>query len=84
MLIREFKNIKFWLFIVISYNTQLFSAIGCMSYPHSIDKSEHELYRPVACNCPCQRISPDRGECSDCRHFGNPDRGFRSVNQDLR
>lgn len=69
---------------LVFINSQLFSAIGCLTYPHSIDKSEHELYRPIACNCPCQRTSQARGECADCHHFGHPDRGFKSVNQNLR
>ena len=66
------------------FNSQLFSAIGCMSYPHSIDKSEHAEYQYVKCSCPCQRTSSEAGKCSDCWHFGDPNRGFNSANQDLR
>ncbi|HLB40455.1 MAG TPA: hypothetical protein VJJ83_01570 [Candidatus Babeliales bacterium] len=61
-----------------------FAALGCRSYPHSIDHDDHASFPYVACSCPCTRTLDAQGLCLDCQHFGDPNRHLHGANRDLR
>ena|SRR5580692_13027629 len=52
------------------------ASIGCLDNSwHLTQKYDAKEYHPVGCTCPCEKaykISADRGKCSRCEHYRDP------------
>ncbi|MDR3646678.1 MAG: hypothetical protein P4L22_04005 [Candidatus Babeliales bacterium] len=70
-------NIKnFILIMLITFNYQLYSSIGCSDNSYHMQRpNDMKEWHYVHCDCPCETILSERGECPRCRHYGNPKRG---------
>lgn len=68
---------KFCLFLIFSlYLTILRGAIGCKKIEHTVNYWNVSKPQFVKCSCACNNITPDyRGQCTQCGHYGRPDRG---------
>ena len=52
------------------------ASIGCKKIEHTVNYWNVSKPQFIKCSCPCNNVvSSDRGQCTQCGHFGRPDRG---------
>lgn len=68
-------KIRFFLMLLL-YITTLQGAIGCKKIEHTVNYWNTSKPQYVSCSCPCNNVVTDyRGQCTQCGHYGRPDRG---------
>ena len=75
-MILNLKKLGLW-GLILAYFTGLYGVVGCQKFEHNPNYWNVVKPRFVKCSCPCNMIVGDnRGECRQCGHLGNPNRGM--------
>lgn len=64
------------LVMILSCVAVLQGSIGCQKIDHTPNYWNVSKPRYVECSCPCSQVlSDNKGQCTQCGHYGNPERG---------